>query len=647
MMKFFRKHNKQLLAVFMALLLVVWLGGSALEALLAPKRDAIVIATSKLGDIGEGDRIRASSEARILESLGIPWPRLGAAYARVDPLGIIEWVILTREAQQCGMNARRIEAEDFLANRGMTPDQVRLYSAKRDIKPESVYAAVASFINVQRMVNLTVSSATRSEADLRAQAQKELETIKVDLVSFNARTFEIPDEAFSEDEIQAHFMAYRDKEQGKGLEFGYHQPPRVKAEYFKIDLQKVADHVRVRESTLESRAEQRWRENPKHVAFARPREELTQDKAEDGEDGSEDEGPPKEPPSPWYETFEEARDAGIRYERVEAARTHDMGRITGWLMQQLSDPWFDREKGEDGYPVPPEGVLAEDYYESVLARIPEQFRYGDAVSIARTGYFKQRDAWRQPDIGPAQLHTGGPTTDFFRDLVFRVQGVVPMPTAQGADSSLHLAVGQSCAVPVIDRDGNIYIYRVIDVKPAGPPDSVDDVRDDVIRDLRLLRGFERAREEADNFRASIPGAGLKTAFDSSETLPVLLQYPSGYYSPEPFARRRKGSSNWAPHRNRAPRVADMQLDAAFVDEVFALADRPEGDRVTLIADDKLATVLIVECLDLTPMRIDQFTAERGKLLAQINRTAITQAVSQWLDPVRIRDRNEFAPTQQR
>ena len=30
MMKFFRKHMKELLAVFMALLLVVWLGGSAL-----------------------------------------------------------------------------------------------------------------------------------------------------------------------------------------------------------------------------------------------------------------------------------------------------------------------------------------------------------------------------------------------------------------------------------------------------------------------------------------------------------------------------------------------------------------------------------------------------------------------------------------
>src|SRR5688572_31237195 len=34
MMKFFRKYNKQLLAVFMALLLLVWLGGDALSSIM-------------------------------------------------------------------------------------------------------------------------------------------------------------------------------------------------------------------------------------------------------------------------------------------------------------------------------------------------------------------------------------------------------------------------------------------------------------------------------------------------------------------------------------------------------------------------------------------------------------------------------------
>ena len=645
-MRFFRKHNKQLLAVFMGLLVIVWVGGAALEELLAGDRNAFLIATSKLGEIGENDRIRAGGEVRLLESLGVPWQRLASVYARVEPLGVIEWVILTREAERCGMRAQRYEAEDFLAVRGFTADDVHRFATRKDIKPEAIYAAVASFVNVQRMVSMAISSATTSEAVLRSQAQKEYETVEVDLVAFNASTFQIPDEAFADEEIEAHFLTYRDRQKGKGVEFGYHQPARVMAEYLKIDLETVAANVRVRESTLESRAKRLWRENPKDADFRRSREEMRPDPPEAEGDESEPEGPPPAPPSPWYETFEEARDAGIRSVRKTAAKEHDIERIKDWLLQQLSDPWFGSEKGDDGYPLAPEGVLADGYYEAVLERIPDQYRYGDAVTISRTEYFKQVDAFRQPEIGPAGLHTGGgPTSNFFRDLSFRVQGVVPMPTERGVDGSLHFALGQSCAVPVIDRDGNIYIYRIVDVKPAGPADSVDEVREEVIRDLRLLRGYERAREEADEFQASIASDGLKAAFDVNESFAMLLEAPSGFSSPAPFARRRKGSSNWASHRNRAPRVAGMQLDAAFVDEVFGLANRPEGERTTLIADEKLASVVIIEVLSLTEMRSDEFETERGKLLARINRQAITQAVSQWLDPVRIRDRNDFAPIQ--
>ncbi len=50
MMKFFRKYNKVLLAVFMALLMIVFVGGSALQSLLAPQRDP-VLAESALGPV--------------------------------------------------------------------------------------------------------------------------------------------------------------------------------------------------------------------------------------------------------------------------------------------------------------------------------------------------------------------------------------------------------------------------------------------------------------------------------------------------------------------------------------------------------------------------------------------------------------------
>ena len=61
MLKFFRRHNKKLLAVFMALLMIVFIGGSALESLLTPQSDWVV-AESSLGSIGMADQRRATCE---------------------------------------------------------------------------------------------------------------------------------------------------------------------------------------------------------------------------------------------------------------------------------------------------------------------------------------------------------------------------------------------------------------------------------------------------------------------------------------------------------------------------------------------------------------------------------------------------------
>ena len=65
MMKFFRKYNKALLAVFMVLLMVVFLGGSALDTLLSPSGDRVV-ATSAVGTISFVDQRMAEDTRSIL-----------------------------------------------------------------------------------------------------------------------------------------------------------------------------------------------------------------------------------------------------------------------------------------------------------------------------------------------------------------------------------------------------------------------------------------------------------------------------------------------------------------------------------------------------------------------------------------------------
>ena len=75
MMKLFRKYMKHMLIVFMSLLLVVWLGGSALQNVL--RRQSMGRDEEAGVAFGEpvrlGDMQPAFNEANTLESLGIRW----------------------------------------------------------------------------------------------------------------------------------------------------------------------------------------------------------------------------------------------------------------------------------------------------------------------------------------------------------------------------------------------------------------------------------------------------------------------------------------------------------------------------------------------------------------------------------------------
>ncbi len=93
MMKFFRRYNKHLLAFFLALLMIVFIGGSALEGLLKPDPN-VEIAKSNLGSITQQDQRVANDETRLLEMMGQDWQR--PLFSDNDPITTADWVLLSR-----------------------------------------------------------------------------------------------------------------------------------------------------------------------------------------------------------------------------------------------------------------------------------------------------------------------------------------------------------------------------------------------------------------------------------------------------------------------------------------------------------------------------------------------------------------------
>ena len=111
MMKFFRKHLKKLLALFMCLLLISWLGGSALESLLRPGRSRGVVAVCATGKITGKDWRRVGRQTTLLERLGLNWRRPLGPYHTVE-LDPASWLLLQQEARRMGIRSSRAVVDD-------------------------------------------------------------------------------------------------------------------------------------------------------------------------------------------------------------------------------------------------------------------------------------------------------------------------------------------------------------------------------------------------------------------------------------------------------------------------------------------------------------------------------------------------------
>ena len=304
-MKFFRKYNKTLLAVFMVLLMVVFVGGSALQSFLTPTSNA-TIAESRFGPIKQFDQNRAKASTKLLQFMGYDY-RLFAGLGK--PLQLVDWVLLTREASDLGATADAAAIESWLLQSAGPDqlsgrDQIEILARRLDVKTDHIRAAIGELLSVQ-MAQLAISSASvPSEAEVRSVALRILDSVTVDTVLLPAAAFVDPDETFTAEQMKAHWTSLRDVEPGAGLNFGYYVPPKLAVQYMKIDPRAIAEDIGI--ANLESKARRLYdRERAGNPLFRRPRE--PQDAASAAEEvGPQEEKPPyldwddaKRPPLRW------------------------------------------------------------------------------------------------------------------------------------------------------------------------------------------------------------------------------------------------------------------------------------------------------------------------------------------------------------
>jgi len=641
MLKFFRKYNKTLIAVFMTLLMIVFVGGTALQDLFTPETN-IVVATSKFGEIDRKAQRRAKFTTDILLAMGLNWEQPGGTTG--EPLELVDWILLTREAGHFQTIATEAAISSWVKQERDALDVIDGVARRIGTKREHVLAAVGEYLSVQLTSQALAGALAPSTAAIRSLARDTLSKVQVAALVLPAAAFADAYLDFSEDELTTQWEEHRDVKPGDGLNFGYYVEPALKVQYVKIDRDAIVDDVRV--PNHEKRARRYYDQNREtDRAFAREANdtagEAESNDAEVDEEGGADDGPAERPP---YLTWEEAKDTAMEIVRTQHA-AEAAERIASWICSYDAQHWLDVSRNPDGYKTPPEAVANPDFYEKMVGQIPKAISYPGAVAIKRAGPFFQSDAAALDDIGAATLRTERRGEESFGTVAFRSQPIVAkVPTESGTDFTDYLSMYQTCPFPLVDSDGNLYVFRVDDVDPGHASRSLDEVRDRVVTDVRLLRGYEIAQAWGATIREQAAGGSLEETVQADSELTELLETGSeqgaGLFESTFVTRVEPTLAAYGIDLkavNAGPNIG--RVPGELVESWFEL--EYAADKMDVYELPDRALVLVAEWIETQPPDFEQFEQIRANLAEQIARNQRRVVMSDWFAPEHVRARNAF------
>lgn len=615
MIKFFRKHNNKMLMIFMSLLLVVWLGAEALQALFSPDPGATVAATTASGEIRQADMSRVNRLDQLLTRLGIDIQRPGGGVSQAEQVTNYDWIMLSREAKRAGFATRPDEAANFLNSMGWDANFLHQVANNEGITLERLYAGVAEFIDVRKAIERIAQGAMLSEAEIRAKARDQYEQVTAAMATFKASAFVDPEATFTDSQIQEQFEKYRDQQAGTGLNFGYFMPPKVKIQYCKIDFEAVLANLQADEQKLYREARAYWKANSETPEFQRPV-------------GGAELPPGLGADSPYY-TWDEAKSKAIESARqLEVEQKAD--RIAEGILQLAMDPWLDAAEGDDRYRKLPAGVDDPEVYERYAAEAVGEGSTEKVVTVATTDWRSAKELPEAPGIGAATIPSAQGAMTGIASVAFGVQGLVEIPedTTERMDV---LTQHETYRAILRDTDKNRYVFRVVGVQKAHAPESVDEVKEQVIADLRTAQAFEVAKVKGQELAQEAKKFGLENAWSSATELTEKVGTEHGGFNASVRISR---STSLVPGLGMA--------GEDFKDQVFALGDWSKNqEQWASIPVPDQAAVAVVEWKELNPLVKSSYANQR-QMIASLNQYMRRQQIlTQWLDPKNIRERNKF------
>jgi len=583
MLRFLRQYNKWILVVGGVLLLITFLVPQAITGL-AERSGQGGGTWGRIGDtkVKAAELQRVLAEMSVLDTLGegmVPVPG-----ASKDP---VHYLLLLHEAQAAGLVGGRddgLRTADVMArNAGdsaITVDTVLAMLQSRSGQPRGVILdALANVNGIQRLVSLYETTPRLSDRRLQQAASSMLSAVDADLVVLDARVLAstLTDFSPTEEALQAQLEAYGEfppptvAPLGAAPEnaFGYRLPNRLKLEWLVIP----ADQIRrsVESSDQLSNIELRKHRDRNPDLFPRP---------SDGTDN-----------------FDAIREI-VRDSRLTQLVTERAGEVAKFASDQLQLPLRGLPRKGTYFTLPEDWTQRQPSFEALGEALAQQFAMGIPT------YLTSGPEWIEPTAIDSLQFLGSAASDRFGPRPVRASQLVAQAREFAGQDTYSTQQGVA-SPPLRTPAGDIVFFRIIQSDPSRKPASVDEVRNQLVADLRTVEMFRRLKEQMEPLRvkattegllavASANNVGVMPAVDLRERDPRFLA--SGFRIPPSIPGL--GASE-------AAATAIVQFALSLPREA-SMTSLPEADRTFAITVDDKFAIIIGRVTDLTPLTIEEY-----------------------------------------
>jgi hypothetical protein len=624
MLKFLRKYNKWIMVFGGSLLMIAFLAPQAIQNL--PKIRDKTVAQYNGNAVKESELMDANAELRAINALGgnVKIANLLLNLSAPTNEQDIEWYMLSREAEEAGFvgsdgdainlypiiaqQLATYEADSYIQQTRQQLNQLqRAQLIQSRIEPwmqrvtsyESNAAGAGRFRTIEdarkafaklhgvlrmqqafdRIGKFSTSRATRAGTETFNGA--EIDYLVIPAERFIASSAEPTEEA-----IAAHFEKYADvipSESDFGI--GYRQPQQIKLEWLTIAITGIEDAITIDPVEASKHQQLNKEDFPGEFSEERPRIDaaLKRTKAQ---------------------TIVEQAENIIQAEILRDTRTLD----TDSDYLSLPEDWQTTRSS------------LEDLAQLIVTKVEES---NNGLQIPLPSIERHTDKWlgandifSLPGIGFSSIQFGSQRLQSYQAL-FAVRELNPNP-------NFPIQVGLLASeFPLDGFDGSKHFFRVLDSRQISPPESVEEVREQVVTDLKRIEAYEQLVAELPGYAEVAVNAGLEEVANAvnaglpesgeatDENTPSRVEIANG-------ATIRSRIAQSTPFVFRDEDVLAVAFDATRpLDPTVKIEDMPLPAKTFHAAAPKALSVVVGRVSKLLPLTAEDFAVSYDQLKSSL------------------------------